>query len=141
MTKFGDYPSSEQAGPVEAWAIAVPNAGIGASGSANFTIGSFVMPFTGMLIADMKARARWDGYSYIRTHLGPSSPGPSFTTNHARLHEYAVGFGGDVGEIPVLARWDSLAKNTTVTFVMAVQIGPISVVWIAGGGFIRAIPA
>jgi hypothetical protein len=92
------------------------------------SMGTFVMPFAGSLVADGWVRGTWSGPSagnYIRVQIaGTSTPTPSRFSNHAWWP--GGNFGAPtpaVGFVEMSAVWDSLPKGTSVTLLAAVTVG------------------
>lgn len=141
MTRFGDWPLSEEMCPVDAWRVVVPNQAIAINSTVNFTVGTYTMPITGALVVEMKARMVWtQDQQWIRAYLGPSSPAPTSFTNHSWWSGLAGGFTLQA-EVPVSAYWSSLSKGTVVTLTTACACGNLAggVTVIAIGGFVRAV--
>jgi hypothetical protein len=126
--RVGDHYSNESLGPKDWWLNAVPNIGVPPSNNYNFTIGSFTMPYTGSIAADMHALVVWSGSNqYCRCWLSASSPGPSaFSTHGVWAPSGGIYWGGNgcYYMIPMTARWDYVAKGTNVVIVGTVGAGP-----------------
>jgi hypothetical protein len=140
MTRFGDQSLTEQFGPVEMIQVIVPNTPVGPNVQTNFTIGTYVMPFNGRLIAEYKSRTTWTAdQTWQRATLLPSTPAPSQYSEHAQWSGLQAGYTL-VSEIPMTAQWD-LTKGTTVTLIGRVSAGALAgITIVALGGLLRAIP-
>lgn len=126
--RTGDQYSNETFGPKDYWLNSVPNTGVPTNTAYNFTIGSFIMPYTGSVVADMHTLVVWNGTNqYCRSWLSASSPGPTAYSDHGLWAPTGGAFWSGNAiyyMIPVTARWDSVAKGTNVVLVGTVAAGP-----------------
>lgn len=138
--QVGVVPTPEIFGPQDFYFRVPLSVAYLANTTTPVTVGSFVMPFTGSLVADLHFRGSIGpgGNNYCRVHLATSSPAPDAYSYHG-CWPRSTATQTTREELPVTAIWNSVAKNTTVTVVGSVIIGPSSAVnGIQVGGFIHA---
>lgn len=141
MSKFGQWPLSEEFGPQQSYFQIVPNAAQGANTGVNYTVGTYTMPFAGKLIAEFKGRCTWTvDQTWFRAWLSNSTPGPSSASQHAKWTGNPGGYTTSA-EIPLTASWDSLAKGQVVTLIGYVGSGTLGgLTMVSIGGLVRASP-
>lgn len=95
---------------------------VGNNASANYSIGTVVMPWEGDLHAHLNVVYNWTGYQQMATHVGNSSPAPTATSF---MTQVGGSFTLTRGQLPIYAQWQGLTKGQTVSLV---------VFCLAGGG-------
>lgn len=107
----------------EAWYLTSPNSVLGPNViAAPFTVGTFQMPFTGTATADLLVKFNMPGGQWIRPDLSGSTPTPNYRSVFTWWNGLPGGFVY-AHDIPVVARWDNLAKDTIITIVCNVTTG------------------
>lgn len=120
MSKFGDILSSENIAYDEKFFQTAPNTTIVTNAALPFTVGSFNMPMTGILIADFKVRCHWtanmQGFIVtpaISTPTGTEQwEGVAVQNGTPSLTPYHVGLGK--------MYWESVTVGTPVTLKVQV---------------------
>lgn len=139
--QLGALSTAEILGPRDFFFRVTPSVSCPANSVTPITVGSFVMPFTGSLVADIHLRVSvpFNSNNFVRPHLASSSPAPNAYSYHGWWGRGSPSLYGAWSEVPVTAIWNSVAKNTTVTLIVTVVVGPGSTVTaIQTGGLVHA---
>jgi hypothetical protein len=140
-TKFGAVVSTAEWSFKESFLATTLNLPIATNSSAQPTLGTFTMPFTGSLVAEIWMQAIWSsGEQAVQIAGNVSTPTPASGAYGVVVDQETIPSGGQlVVDIPMSVSWTGLVLGTLVTVKAAVFTGGGPAVTLGGvGGFLRA---